>query len=628
MQKVFWRKTILVITALLSAMSFCFLNSIQSGVPYISKVFVYISVFFGMLFVFSFFKGKRDKWTVILSLVLSFLLLLGKYLVFADESNHTEFWLKMLITPVGSFLFFDRFLPYLFRWFDDCKKRVKSDRMSSKLLFFASFLFVLAAWIPAWIAEYPGIITPDTLNQLNQVHGIYPFTNANPFIHTMIINGLYNFVSLFTKESLNVYFWIGFIQMVFLSAVCAYAVVYVYKKSNSFVLALGSLLFFAFASFNVFYSVTISKDAVYAAFTLLFVIGIDKFGTNGNKENALVLIACGVMYCLMRENGFYSLPFTIAAFAVVTIGKNYKKMIVVLMIALLVASVIKYPIYSFAINHLNSSQSVKQTTIGSYIDLDDGLAKEDLVQIRYRRGEDTIMDRDYFRGNFLYVMAFQQVANVVVHDRPLTEKQEWMIEELIPISVIKRVYNPMLVDPIFQHASYYGTPKAIEIGAMEYIKLWADLLVKYPQDYVEAYVNMTKYYFYPNRYVNMYYIGVAENELGLKQKSLVSEEYKKNIEDFYYIQKDIPIVASIYSAGTSTFILLIAVAYALSRRNHISFLCLLPMLGNFLILMACVPINDEFRYSYPIVICLPFILVQTVFGEKDGAPEKAGGQTE
>ena len=190
MQKVFWRKIVLVITALLSAMSFCFLNSIQSGIPYISKVFVYISVFFGMLFVFFRFEGKRDKYTVILSLVLSFLLLLGKYLVFADESNHTEFWLKMLITPIGSFLFFDRFFPFLFQWLDDYKRKDGLHRVKSKLLFLISFLFVLAAWIPAWIAEYPGIITPDTLNQLNQIHGIYPFTNANPFIHTMIINGL------------------------------------------------------------------------------------------------------------------------------------------------------------------------------------------------------------------------------------------------------------------------------------------------------------------------------------------------------------------------------------------------------------------------------------------------------
>ena len=59
------------------------------------------------------------------------------------------------------------------------------------------------------------------------------------------------------------------------------------------------------------------------------------------------------------------------------------------------------------------------------------------------------------------------------------------------------------------------------------------------------------------------------------------------------------------------------------KKNYTSLLSLLPLLGNFLILMACVPINDEFRYMYPIVVCLPYYVMQ--FLVKDNAQTEAQG---
>ena len=619
MSKTFVKKVFLVIAALLGTLSFLYLNSIA-----IDNVFICITVFAGMLFLFTLLKGEKKASTVILSIILALLLTLGKYPIYIVESYGMELILKLIITLTGSFLFFNSFFPYLFDRLDAYEF---SDRkpLSLTLVFFVSFIVILGAWIPAWLAEYPGIFTPDTVTQLHQAQGLYPYNNMNPFIHTVILKGLYLLISLFNKDVNTVYFVIGLLQMIFTAFVFAYAIAFIYERSKSLLLACGSLLFFALSSFNVFYNITISKDTVYAAFALLLAIAIDNYCNAPIKRNAVTFIITAVMYCLLRENGFYSFILTFVFLLFMAIKRNFKKTVLLFLITLILTGVIKYPVMGTLINTVNSYRRTAVFKVNDYVDLDEGLFIADLEDIEYRRDENDYTDKDYFRGSFLYVMAFQQVANVVCHDRPLTAKEEEMIEELIPIVVIKKVYDPMLVDPIFEAGSKYGTPKAVETGAFEYFKLWASLLVKYPQDYIEAYVNMTRYYFYPNRYVKMYYIGVFENKLGIKEDSIVSEDFREGLESFYEGQKDIPLVASIYSPGTVSFILLIAVFYLIRKNNYTPLLSLLPLLGNFLILMACVPINDEFRYMYPIVVCLPFILMQMIVKGDEYSFEIEGG---
>ena len=40
---------------------------------------------------------------------------------------------------------------------------------------------------------------------------------------------------------------------------------------------------------------------------------------------------------------------------------------------------------------------------------------------------------------------------------------------------------------------------------------------------------------------------------------------------------------------------------------------------------SCVPINDEFRYMYPIVVCLPFIVMHFVVKEDEYDYAMEGG---
>ena len=177
---------------------------------------------------------------------------------------------------------------------------------------------------------------------------------------------------------------------------------------------------------------------------------------------------------------------------------------------------------------------------------------------------------------------------------------------------MKEAYNPILVDELYEHVKDTCKPTRLNIPKIEYFKLWVELFLKYPLDYLEAYVNMNKYYFYPNKYVeNMYYTSIYPNEYGIKYINN-NETLINKIETSYSNQKKIPLVSSLFSPGTIVFILLMGLYYCLLKKNKTTFVSMFHLLVNFLILMAFVPLNDEFRYIYPVVACLPLIITQTI----------------
>lgn len=109
----------------------------------------------------------------------------------------------------------------------------------------------------------------------------------------------------------------------------------------------------------------------------------------------------------------------------------------------------------------------------------------------------------------------------------------------------------------------------------------------------------------------MYYTSIYPNEYGIKYINN-NETLVNKIETSYSNQKNIPLVSSLFSPGTVVFILLIGLYYCLLKKNKTTFVSMFHLLINFIILMAFVPLNDEFRYIYPVVACLPLIVTQTI----------------
>ena len=562
---------------LLSVLAIYFLNSLNFSNYFLLAL---------MLIIFYLFFKNTTKYkrnTVLLSLILSLLLLLGKYKIYLDDSNGFLLATKLIITPIGSYILFQHLFGYIFNALDN--KKIKTiTPISYKLSFIIAFLIITISWLTILIIKYPGIIYPDTLNQIIQSFGDRPFNNMNPLFHTLLIKLVYDIVLSFNKNVNVATFVVSLIQLITCALIYAYICKYIYKRTNNIYFYLCSLLFYGFISYNVFYNISISKDAMYAVFTALFVCMIDNLCQEPSNKYIILFVLTGILYSLLRNNGFYSLIVVVMIMIVLCKKFNFKKLTITMLVTLILTGVVRSPIYSVVL---------------------------DLSNIKYAENN-PIIPTPGFVGSFLFVVPFQQIANVVVHDRELNEKEEWLIEEYIPFEQIKKVYNPILIDPLYSEIEKYCKPSRLDINKIEYLKLWVELFLKYPLDYLEAYVNMNKYYFYPNKYVeNMYYTSIYPNEYGIEytnnNKKLVNK-----IETIYNEQRDIPLVSSVFSPGTIVFILMIGLYYCLLKKNKTTFISMFHLLVNFLILMAFVPLNDEFRYIYPVVACLPLIITQTI----------------
>ena len=563
--------------ALLSVYTLYFLNSLDFSNYFLLALIAFIF--------YIFFKNtcKYKKNTVFLSLVLTFFLLLGKYKIYLDDSNGLMLAIKLIITPIGSYILFQHIFGYVFDILDN--KKIKNiTPISYKLSFIIAFLVICLSWLIILTIKYPGIIYPDTLNQIVQSFGDRPFNNKNPLLHTLLIKFIYDIVLSFATNINIATFVVGLVQLIINALIYAYICKYIYKRTNNIYFYLCSLLFYGFISYNVFYNISISKDAMYAVFTALFVCMIDNLCLEPSNKNIILFIITSILYSLLRNNGFYTLIVVVMIMIVLCKKFNFKKLTITTIATLVLVGIIRGPIYNSTLSTLN----------GNY------------------KGDSYTPSVTAFRDSFITVVPFQQIANVVVHERELNEKEEWLIEEYIPLNEVKDAYNPILVDTLYSYILNTAKPSRLDINKIEYLKLWVELFLKYPLDYLEAYVNMNKYYFYPNKYVeNMYYTSIYPNEYGIEYTNNNNKLVNK-IETIYNEQRDIPLVSFVFSPGTIVFILMIGLYYCLLKKNKTTFISMFHLLVNFLILMAFVPLNDEFRYIYPVVACLPLIITQTI----------------
>lgn len=562
--------------ALLSVYTLYFLNSLDFSNYFLLALIAFIF--------YIFFKNthKYKKNTVLLSLVLTFFLLLGKYKIYLDDSNGLMLAIKLIITPIGSYILFQHIFGYVFDILDN--KKIKNiTPINYKLSFIIAFLVICLSWLIILIIKYPGIIYPDTLNQIIQSFGDRLFNNKNPLLHTLLIKTFYDISLSFTNNINIATFIVSLVQLIFCSCIYAYVCKYIYKRTNNIYFYIATLLFYGFISYNIFYNISISKDAMYAVFTALFICMIDNLCNEPSNKNIILFVITGILYSLLRNNGFYSLIVVAFVIMILCIKFNFKKLTIIILATLILTGVIRGPIYNTILTNLNKDY----------------------------KGDFYAPSTAAFHDSFITVVPFQQIANVVVHERELNEKEEWLIEEYIPLDEVKEAYNPILVDELYEHIKDTCKPTRLNIPKIEYFKLWVELFLKYPLDYLEAYVNMNKYYFYPNKYIeNMYYTSIYPNEYGIKYIDN-NEALVNKIETSYSNQKNIPLVSSLFSPGTVVFILLMGLYYCLLKKNKTTFVSVFHLLVNFLILMAFVPLNDEFRYIYPVVACLPLIITQT-----------------
>ena len=207
----------------------------------------------------------------------------------------------------------------------------------------------------------------------------------------------------------------------------------------------------------------------------------------------------------------------------------------------------------------------------------------------------------------------QQVSFVLANDRDLTPEQNELIDQVIDRTYIKELYNPTFADNM-KELVRAGNPQYLEDHKTDFLKLWISLGLKYPGDYLEAYIQQTNGYWYPDSYYLVAEAeGISATSLGISHTPLIRGPLVvKGKEIAIKLGSMIPLYGTLWSMGVIFWIFLICIACILARRDYSKLLYALPCLTLWFTVMIATPVATEFRYVYFLILCLPFYLVTTL----------------
>ena len=207
----------------------------------------------------------------------------------------------------------------------------------------------------------------------------------------------------------------------------------------------------------------------------------------------------------------------------------------------------------------------------------------------------------------------QQIARVYRDKKDdLTNEDKILIQKFFHNNDIAFTYQPDITNyirNIFDFSYYYKNQN-------EYKKLWANLLIRYPKEYIKAFLALHLKYWVPDS------VFIQEN---IKERYIENYKWETSIEgierpfylphihNFYYdfsqqnswIQY-LPIFTTVFSISTPIWVIMIVLLLCLVSNRKRFFLTLIPSIGVWGALhFAAFSIG---RYIWPLMACYPLYL--------------------
>lgn len=150
---------------------------------------------------------------------------------------------------------------------------------------------------------YPGLYIYDVGGQIGQYDSGY-FNKHHPLIHTILLGkAKYLFSDVNSGFAVFTLF-----QMVLVELAMAYAIYTIYKKTNMKWLRTILLLFYGLFPINNLMTISITKDVLFSASALVFVIDSYKLFSDRLQGKWAVFryLCCGIFMLLLRNNAIYA----------------------------------------------------------------------------------------------------------------------------------------------------------------------------------------------------------------------------------------------------------------------------------------------------------------------------------
>ena len=225
---------------------------------------------------------RRRTASCLLALFFTFLCLASETDVLVGSLTSPLFQAaSLLMSALGLFFLFYRGLRLLFFYLGKRALRIGSLKnprtQDQKLPLQMKVLLpviLLCCWLPWFLYNFPGVMTPDSISQYSQAMGLTGYSDHHPFAHTLLIK---LFLSLGMALFNNVYAAIAcytIFQMVLMALLLCYCLCILYRYGAGRKLCLLFLIFYACVPYNGSFAVTMWKDVLFSGFLLLFALCI------------------------------------------------------------------------------------------------------------------------------------------------------------------------------------------------------------------------------------------------------------------------------------------------------------------------------------------------------------------
>ncbi len=426
-------------------------------------------------------------------------------------------------------------------------------------LFF--LLFVILRLILFFGCFYPGILTEDSINQLNQIiSGAY--INHHPYFHTRTIQCFFFLgYRLFGNINAAIAAFIVF-QIIFM-AICisfSFSTLSYLKAPRYAHILLGA--FYLIIPVNILYTFSIWKDVMFAGFFIVFTMFLFRCITETGplKFNYSILIISGLGVCLFRSNGLFSV-FVSGLMMFIVFRKQKKNVFISVLSILVISFMLKHPLLG---------------TLG-------------------------IEDADILETIGIPI---QQVSEVIYEGYELTDSETESLSKVIDPAVIPDNYLSYLVDPIKYLIREGEGQYVISENIPEYAKVYLSIGLRLPIVYIKTWINMTKGYWNAGYRYWVASTGTVPNDMGILNS--IGSEFIYNMFSKYLVLFDrIPFFAVFSSIGLLTWINLILLFISIVRKDKTGICLCLPIAAVVLSLLIAAPSFAEFRYMYCAYITLP-----------------------
>lgn len=461
------------------------------------------------------------------------------------------------------------------------RKQNKKIVFSWKILF-VIWLFMFLCWLPSFLAYFPGICSYDFSIQMGQIEtGNY--SDHHPFMHTLLIEFCWKIgKEIFSSGTIGIAIY-SILQMLILSFAFSYACYVLIQTGISKSLLIFLSFFCSIFPANVYMSVSATKDTIFSAFVLIFLMScLMILRKEQAQKKYYIFYMVGAVGCIwFRNNGRYAILVSIVMIMLFFLfdkkqKKRYKTILWCSVVAFLIAM---------------GSLHVVQNKIGC------------------TQGD---------RREMLSIPIQQWARIVSLHKEELdSETYDFIVSCISEEGLF--AYDPHISDPVKR---YTNTTEILN-QAGTFISTYIKLFFKYPNEYVNAFLiqNIGFYYVldeshawinYREELPGYGYIQTREvtDELltrDIEKNSLFPALYKK-LQSFANENNylNIPIVSICMAPGIYFVIVLFILGGIFSAKKY-RYLIPMSFIGGYYITLVLGP-TVQLRYIYPIMITVPFML--------------------